>query len=58
MFIDTLRPEGTSGRICEAAVPTGLTNSAGGEPVGPVSINVQPLTGLGTWLGVFCVYKH
>jgi len=35
MFIDTLRPEGTSGRICEAAVPTGLTNSAGGEPVGP-----------------------
>ena len=29
MFIDTLRPESTSGRICEAAFPVGLTNSAG-----------------------------
>ena len=25
MFIDTLRPESTSGRICEAAFPVGLT---------------------------------
>ena len=29
MFIDALRPESTSGRICEAAFPVGLTNSAG-----------------------------
>ena len=32
MFIDTLRPESTSGRICEAAFPVGLTNSAGRKP--------------------------
>jgi hypothetical protein len=35
MFIDTLRPESTSGRICEAAFPGSLTNSAGREPSGP-----------------------
>ena len=52
MFIDTLRPPNTSGRICEAAFQAGLTNSAGREPVGPRSINMQPLTGLGTWLEV------
>ena len=34
MFVDTLGPtESTSGRICEAAFPAGLTNSAGREPV-------------------------
>ena len=32
MFIDTLRPESTAGRICEAAFPVGLTNSAGRNP--------------------------
>ena len=48
MFIDALRPESTSGRICEAAFPVGLTNSV------PVSINTQPLSGLGTWLEIFC----
>jgi hypothetical protein len=35
-----------SGSICEAAFPAGLTNSAGREPVAPVAINMQPLTGL------------
>ena len=35
MFIDTLRPETTSGRICEAAFTVGLTNSAGGKPECP-----------------------
>ena len=46
MFIDALRPESTSGRICEASFLVGLTNSAGREPMGPVSINIQPLAGL------------
>ena len=32
MFIDTLRPESTSGRICQSAFPVGLTNSAGRKP--------------------------
>ena len=32
MSIDTLRPASTSGRICEAAFPVGLTNSAGRKP--------------------------
>ena len=54
MFIDTLRPESTSGRICEAAFPAGLTNSAGRTPGLCESINMQPLSGLGTWLEVFC----
>ena len=53
MFIDTVRPQSTSGRICEAAFPVGLTNSAGRKPDTGIYKHATPL-GLETWLEVFC----
>ena len=52
MFIDTLRPESTSGRICETAFPVGLTNSAGRKPGCPYATPV----GVGNVVGSLLFY--